>query len=50
MAIFLLVFGVFGVWSALAPLDGAAFAATVTVKSYNKVAASRRRDSRRNPI
>ena len=38
MAIFFLVFGVFGVWSALAPLDGAAFApGTVTVKSYNKV-------------
>ena len=32
------VFGIFGSWSALAPLDGAAFApGTVTVKSYKKV-------------
>ncbi len=38
MIIFFLVFGVFGGWSALAPLDGAARAAgTVTVKSYSKV-------------
>ena len=32
-----LVFGVFGLWAATAPLDGAAFGAgTVTVKSYKK--------------
>jgi epimerase transport system membrane fusion protein len=32
-----LVFGVFGFWAGLAPLDGAAFApGTVTVKSYKK--------------
>ena len=32
------IFGVFGVWAATAPLDGAAFAlGTVTVKSYKKV-------------
>ena len=36
--IFFLIFGLFGFWSAFAPLDGAAFAlGTVTVKSYNKV-------------
>lgn len=36
--IFFLIFGLFGLWSAFAPLDGAAFApGTVTVKSYNKV-------------
>lgn len=38
LCIFFIIFGLFGVWSALAPLDGAAFApGTVTVKSYNKV-------------
>ena len=38
LTLFFLVFGVFGFWSALAPLDGAAFApGTVTVKSYKKV-------------
>ena len=38
MIIFFLVFGVFGGWSALAPLDGSALASgTVTVKSYSKV-------------
>ncbi len=38
LIIFFLVFGVFGSWSALAPLDGAAVApGTVTVKSYSKV-------------
>ncbi len=38
LTIFLLVFGVFGLWAAVAPLDGAAFAAgTVTVRSYKKV-------------
>jgi epimerase transport system membrane fusion protein len=32
------VFGVFGLWAALAPLDGAAFApGTVTVRSYKKI-------------
>jgi len=37
LTIFFLVFGVFGFWSMLAPLDGAAFApGTVTVKSYKK--------------
>ena len=36
--IFFLIFGLFGFWSTIAPLDGAAFApGTVTVKSYNKV-------------
>lgn len=36
--ILFLVFGVFGGWAALAPLDGAAVASgTVTVKSYSKV-------------
>ncbi|GJM12046.1 MAG: HlyD family type I secretion periplasmic adaptor subunit [Pseudohongiella sp.] len=35
--IFFLVFGVFGVWASIAPLDGAAVATgTVTVKSYKK--------------
>ena len=38
LIIFFLIFGVFGSWSALAPLDGAAVASgTVTVKSYSKV-------------
>lgn len=38
IALSLLVFGVFGMWSALAPLDGAAFAlGQVTVRSYVKV-------------
>jgi len=37
LLIFFLVFGVFGLWSALAPLDGAAYApGSVTVKSYKK--------------
>jgi len=37
LTIFFLVFGVFGFWSVLAPLDGAAYApGTVTVKSYKK--------------
>ena len=36
--VFFLVFGVFGVWAAIAPLDSAARAAgEVTVKSYTKV-------------
>ena len=38
LVIFFLVFGVFGSWAALAPLDGQAHAqGTVTVKSFNKV-------------
>lgn len=38
LIIFFLVFGVFGLWAALAPLDGAAHATgTVTVKSYKKI-------------
>lgn len=38
LILFFLVFGVFGFWAVLAPLDGAAFApGTVTVKSYKKV-------------
>ena len=38
LTLFFLVFGVFGFWSAFAPLDGAAFApGVVTVKSYKKV-------------
>jgi epimerase transport system membrane fusion protein len=38
LSTFFLVFGLFGLWSAIAPLDGAAFApGTVIVKSYNKV-------------
>lgn len=37
IAIFVLVFGVFGVWASVAPLDGAAVASgVVTVKSYKK--------------
>ena len=37
LALFALVFGFFGFWAGLAPLDGAAFApGTVTVKSYKK--------------
>ena len=37
-ALFFLVFCVFGLWSAVAPLDGAAFApGKVTVRSYKKV-------------
>ena len=39
LGIFMLAitFGVFGLWAALAPLDGAAFApGTVTVKSFKK--------------
>jgi epimerase transport system membrane fusion protein len=38
LSLFLLVFGVFGVWAAIAPLDGAAYApGSVTVKSYSQV-------------
>ena len=38
LTILFLVFGVFGVWSAVAPLDGAAHApGTVMVKSYSQV-------------
>jgi epimerase transport system membrane fusion protein len=38
LTLLFLVFGVFGFWSAFAPLDGAAFApGVVTVKSYKKV-------------
>lgn len=38
LSIFFLIFGLFGLWSTIAPLDGAAFApGTVIVKSYNKV-------------
>ena len=38
LALLVVVFGVFGQWAAIAPLDGAAFAlGTVTVKSYKKV-------------
>lgn len=38
LTIFIAVFGIFGGWSALAPLEGAAFApGTVTVKSYKKI-------------
>lgn len=38
LTLFFLVFGVFGFWSAFAPLDGAAFApGVVTVKSHKKV-------------
>ncbi len=37
LSLIALVFGVFGLWASLAPLDGAAFApGTVTVKSYKK--------------
>jgi epimerase transport system membrane fusion protein len=38
LLIFFLVFGVFGLWAALAPLDSAAFGlGSVTVKSYKKI-------------
>jgi len=38
LVLLVVVFGVFGLWAAIAPLDGAAFAlGTVTVKSYKKV-------------
>lgn len=38
LSLIALVFGVFGLWASLAPLDGAAFApGTVTVKSYKKM-------------
>lgn len=38
LLLFALVFGVFGAWAALAPLDGAAFApGSVTVRSYKKM-------------
>ena len=38
LTLLVVVFGVFGLWAAMAPLDGAAFAlGTVTVKSYKKV-------------
>ena len=37
LTLFALVFGFFGLWAGLAPLDGAAFApGTVKVKSYKK--------------
>ncbi len=37
LTLFALVFGFFGLWAGIAPLDGAAFApGTVTVKSYKK--------------
>ena len=37
LTLFALVFGFFGLWASLAPLDGAAYApGTVTVKSYKK--------------
>ena len=42
LTILFLVFGVFGVWSAVAPLDGAARApGTVMVKSYSQVVLER---------
>lgn len=38
LVIFFLVFGVFGLWSAFAPIDGAAHApGRITVKSYKKI-------------
>lgn len=38
LLLFCLVFGVFGIWSAIAPLDGAAIApGSVTVRSYKKM-------------
>ena len=38
LSLFLLGFGFFGVWAAVAPLDGAAYApGSVTVKSYSQV-------------
>lgn len=38
LILFALVFGVFGVWASIAPLDGAAFApGQVTVRSYKKI-------------
>jgi epimerase transport system membrane fusion protein len=38
LALLVVVFGFFGIWATLAPLDGAAFAlGTVTVKSYKKI-------------
>ena len=38
LTLFVLIFGVFGIWSALAPLDGAANApGVVTVRSYEKI-------------
>ncbi len=38
LAIAFLVFGVFGLWAALAPIDGAAFApGIIRVSSYNKI-------------
>ena len=38
LSLLFLVFGVFGFWSAVAPLDGAAFApGVVTVKSFKKI-------------
>lgn len=38
LLLFALVFGVFGIWAGVAPLDGAAFApGSVTVRSYKKI-------------
>ena len=38
LLLFLIIFGFFGLWAALAPLDSAAFGSgTVTVKSYKKL-------------
>lgn len=38
LLLFALVFGVFGLWASIAPLDGAAFApGQVTVRSYKKI-------------
>lgn len=38
LLIFLLVFGVFGIWASVAPLDGSAHAVgKITVKSYKKI-------------
>lgn len=38
LTLLVLVFGVFGVWATLAPLDGAAYGpGTVTVRSYKKI-------------
>ena len=38
MLLFVLVFGVFGIWAAVAPLDGNALApGRVTARSFNKI-------------